>query len=69
MFTKDAVRVSPGVGAVSIGPQAIEESFKAQFTLGFGRIDRGSIRSHRLDRMQPSRLASIKFPARGRMAR
>ena len=40
MFTKDAVRVSPGVGAVSVGPQAIEESFKTQFTLGFGRIDR-----------------------------
>ena len=40
MFTKDAVRVSPGVGAVSIGPQAIEELFKTQFTLGLSRIDR-----------------------------
>ena len=39
MFTKDAVRVSSGDGATSTGPQAIAESFKTQFKLGFNHID------------------------------
>jgi ketosteroid isomerase-like protein len=28
MFTKDAVRVTPGVSAPSVGPQVIEKTFK-----------------------------------------
>jgi uncharacterized protein (TIGR02246 family) len=40
MFTKDAVQVSPGVSAVNVGQQAIEESFKAQFKSGVDHIDR-----------------------------
>jgi lipoprotein-anchoring transpeptidase ErfK/SrfK/ketosteroid isomerase-like protein len=39
MFTKDAVRVSSADGATSTGPQAIAESFKTQFKLGFNHID------------------------------
>jgi uncharacterized protein (TIGR02246 family) len=39
MFTKDAVRVTTGVSAASLGPQAIEESFKTQFKSGFRHID------------------------------
>jgi hypothetical protein len=34
MFTKDAVRVTSGVSAASVGPQAIEETFKTQFKSG-----------------------------------
>jgi uncharacterized protein (TIGR02246 family) len=37
MFTKDAVRVSSAAPAV--GPQAIEEIFKAQFKAGYNHID------------------------------
>ncbi len=36
MFTTDAMRVGSAVGA---GPQAIEETFKTQFTTGFSHID------------------------------
>jgi hypothetical protein len=39
MFTKDAVRVTSGVSAPSVGPQAIEETFKTQFESGFRHID------------------------------
>ena len=39
MFVKDAVRVSSADGAASTGPQAIAESFKTQFKLGFNHID------------------------------
>jgi uncharacterized protein (TIGR02246 family) len=39
MFTKDAVHVSSTDGAASTGPQAIAESFKTQFKLGFNHID------------------------------
>jgi ketosteroid isomerase-like protein len=39
MFTKDTVRVTSGVGAASVGPQAIEETFKAQFKKRFRHID------------------------------
>jgi ketosteroid isomerase-like protein len=39
MFRKDAVRVSSADGATSTGPQAIAESFKTQFKLGFNHID------------------------------
>jgi lipoprotein-anchoring transpeptidase ErfK/SrfK len=39
MFTKDAVRVTSGVSAASVGPQAIEETFKTQFKGGFRHID------------------------------
>ena len=39
MFTKDAVRVTSGVSAASVGPQAIEETFKTQFKSGFRHID------------------------------
>jgi uncharacterized protein (TIGR02246 family) len=39
MFVKDAVRVSSTDGAASTGPQAIAESFKTQFKLGFNHID------------------------------
>jgi uncharacterized protein (TIGR02246 family) len=39
MFTKDAVRVTSGVSAASVGPQAIEETFKTHFKDGFRHID------------------------------
>jgi uncharacterized protein (TIGR02246 family) len=39
MFTKDAVRVSSAATAVSVGSQAIEETFKNQFAAGFNHID------------------------------
>jgi uncharacterized protein (TIGR02246 family) len=39
MFTKDAVRVTSGVSSASVGPQAIEETFKTQFKSGFRHID------------------------------
>jgi uncharacterized protein (TIGR02246 family) len=39
MFTKDAVRVTSGVSAASVGPRAIEETFKTQFKSGFRHID------------------------------
>jgi lipoprotein-anchoring transpeptidase ErfK/SrfK len=39
MFTKDAVRVSSADSATSTGPQAIAESFKTQFKLGFNHMD------------------------------
>jgi uncharacterized protein (TIGR02246 family) len=39
MFTKDAVRVTSGVSAPSVGPQAIEDTFKTQFESGFRHID------------------------------
>jgi len=39
MFTKDAVRVTSGVSAASVGPQAIEETFKTLFKSGFRHID------------------------------
>jgi uncharacterized protein (TIGR02246 family) len=39
MFTKDAVRVTSGISAASVGPQAIEENFKTQFKSGFHHID------------------------------
>ena len=39
MFTKDAVRVTSGGSAASVGPQAIEETFKTQFKSGFRHID------------------------------
>jgi uncharacterized protein (TIGR02246 family) len=39
MFTKDAVRVTSGSSAPSIGPQAIEKAFKTQFETGFRHID------------------------------
>ena len=39
MFTKDAVRVASGVSAASVGPQAIEETFKTLFKSGFRHID------------------------------
>ena len=39
MFTKDAVRVTSGAGAPSVGPQAIEKTFKTQFESGFRHID------------------------------
>src|SRR5215475_9994467 len=39
MFTKDAVRVTSGVSAPSVGPQAIEKTFKTQFESGFRHID------------------------------
>src|SRR4029077_3052278 len=38
-FTKDAVRVTSGVSAPSVGRQAIEKTFKTQFESGFRRID------------------------------
>jgi len=31
VFTKDAVRITSGVSSASVGPQAIEETFKTQF--------------------------------------
>jgi ketosteroid isomerase-like protein len=37
MFTKDAVRVSSAAPAV--GPQVIEDIFKAQFRAGYNHID------------------------------
>jgi uncharacterized protein (TIGR02246 family) len=39
MFTKDAVRVTSGNSAPSVGPQAIEKIFKTQFEIGFRHID------------------------------
>ena len=39
MFTKDAVRVTSGSSGPSIGPQAIEKTFKTQFESGFRHID------------------------------
>jgi uncharacterized protein (TIGR02246 family) len=39
MFTKDAVRVTSGISGPSVGPQAIEETFKTQFESGFRHID------------------------------
>jgi uncharacterized protein (TIGR02246 family) len=39
MFTKDAVRVTSGNSAPSVGPQAIEKIFKTQFESGFRHID------------------------------
>jgi uncharacterized protein (TIGR02246 family) len=39
MFTKDAVRVTSGISAPSVGPQAIEKTFKTQFETGFRHID------------------------------
>jgi uncharacterized protein (TIGR02246 family) len=39
MFTKDAVRVTSGVSAPSVGRQAIERTFKTQFESGFRHID------------------------------
>ena len=39
MFTKDAVRVTSGNSAPSVGPQAIEKTFKTQFETGFRHID------------------------------
>jgi uncharacterized protein (TIGR02246 family) len=39
MFTKDAVRVTSGISGPSIGPQAIEKTFKTQFEAGFRHID------------------------------
>jgi uncharacterized protein (TIGR02246 family) len=39
LFTKDAVRVTSGVSAPSVGPQAIEKTFKTQFESGFRHID------------------------------
>ena len=39
MFTKDAVRVTSGVSAPSVGRQAIEKTFKTQFESGFRHID------------------------------
>jgi uncharacterized protein (TIGR02246 family) len=39
MFTKDAVRVTSGNSALSVGPQAIEKIFKKQFESGFRHID------------------------------
>ena len=39
MFTKDAVRVTSGVSAPAVGPQAIEKTFKTQFESGFRHID------------------------------
>jgi uncharacterized protein (TIGR02246 family) len=39
MFTKDAVRVTSGNSAPSVGLQAIEKIFKTQFEIGFRHID------------------------------
>ena len=39
MFTKDAVRVTSGNSAPSVGSQAIEKIFKTQFESGFRHID------------------------------
>src|SRR5215467_6807597 len=39
MFTNDAVRVSSADGTSSTGPQAIADSFKTQFKLGFNHMD------------------------------
>ena len=39
MFTKDAVRVTSGNSAPSVGPQAIEKTFKTQFESGFRHIE------------------------------
>ena len=39
MFTKDAVRVTSGISGPSVGPQAIEKTFKTQFETGFRHID------------------------------
>jgi uncharacterized protein (TIGR02246 family) len=39
MFTKDAVRVTSGNSAPSVGPQAIEKIFKTQFESGFRHIE------------------------------
>src|SRR6201981_331399 len=39
MFTKDAVRVTSGISGPSVGPQAIEKTFKTQFESGFRHID------------------------------
>src|SRR6476646_7916836 len=39
MFTKDAVRVTSGISGPSVGPQAIEVTFKTQFESGFRHID------------------------------
>src|SRR6478735_8407008 len=39
MFTKDAVRVTSGVSAPSVGRQAIEKIFKTQFESGFRHIE------------------------------
>ena len=39
MFTKDAMRVTSGNSAPSVGPQAIEKIFKTQFESGFRHID------------------------------
>jgi uncharacterized protein (TIGR02246 family) len=39
MFTKDAVQVTSGVSAPSVGRQAIEKTFKTQFESGFRHID------------------------------
>ena len=39
MFTKDAVRVTSGNSAPSVGPQAIEKIFKTQFEIGFRHMN------------------------------
>ena len=39
LFTKDAVRVTSGNSAPSVGPQAIEKTFKTQFESGFRHIE------------------------------
>ena len=39
MFTKDAAQVSPGVNALSTGPEAVENTLKSQFKMGFSHIE------------------------------
>jgi uncharacterized protein (TIGR02246 family) len=39
MFTKDAVRVTSGNSAPSVGPQAIEKIFETQFESGYRHIE------------------------------
>ena len=57
MFTKDAVPVTSGNSAPSVGPQAIEKIFKTQFEIGFRHIDLVIDQFRHSERILRSRLA------------
>jgi hypothetical protein len=69
MFTKDAVRVTSGNNAPSVGPQAIEKIYKTQLESGFRHIDLAMIKFRHSERMLQSRLADMKLPVVGKTAR
>ena len=69
LFTKDAVRVTSGNSAPSVGPQAIEKTFKTQFGAAFVILSWKLIKFRHSERMLQLRLADMKLPVVGKTAR